>query len=718
MRLNNNILAVIIIVLLIGSLSMNLIIINQDIMTPSGKSIATLDLCINLRPVPTFENCSTDLYVYQPFHCVVNTTDYAESQNHVFFDNSTLFTVGFTTGIISFTPQFEDIGNHSVLIFVDDMSGCENSMGMDIWSFTIHDPGLNDSLQVWPESDEIPIYKYHPIRFYANYTDMMDNNSIQGANCSIEINTTGQYQTPIDMVYNNNLSVYTHTAGGGFLQGDYTFRVTCVGTGQGYGIIREEGNYTITNRPPYVYANFPNITIRQATTLFGYNLNDYFKDEDLDILSFTHFPIPNINIEINPGGDVTFRPDPWFYGNSTTFFTADDSFDTAQGNTFIIIVEQAIASPIPPTPSGAGAGPSGVAMPPCIEDWECAEWGECTPQGYQYRRCIDNNSCYTVEDMPELVQECQYIGTCYDGIKNCHSGSCETGVDCGGPCDPCPTCFDGIQNQGEEGVDCGGPCPPCKPEEPRVEEPRPIITITEETRRRGLTILSILSILGALSVIISLILHRQVMKKLAELPYPKFTGSISHVSSEARTVIAIEMARSDKQATYKQKVTKLSTAFLKLMRVHLGTEEEITLEQARDMARNIGDQKLASRIIALSETLEEAEYKKEGEEDIEKIIDNILVTIHTMIHTKVHQEQIAEAKKSPSKLQHSFIKALLDVSDSLIREKRIYSAAILVRESLIYYKSIRPSRMLKERMEETVREMNSMVQKAREESHG
>ena len=23
------------------------------------------------------------------------------------------------------------------------------------------------------------------------------------------------------------------------------------------------------------------------------------------------------------------------------------------------------------------------------------------------------------------------------------------------------TCFDGIQNQGEEGVDCGGPCPAC-----------------------------------------------------------------------------------------------------------------------------------------------------------------------------------------------------------------------------------------------------------------
>jgi len=44
------------------------------------------------------------------------------------------------------------------------------------------------------------------------------------------------------------------------------------------------------------------------------------------------------------------------------------------------------------------------------------------------------------------------------------------GVDCGGPCKPCPSCTDGIQNQGEEGIDCGGPCKPC-----------PVTTITVTT---------------------------------------------------------------------------------------------------------------------------------------------------------------------------------------------------------------------------------------------
>jgi hypothetical protein len=48
--------------------------------------------------------------------------------------------------------------------------------------------------------------------------------------------------------------------------------------------------------------------------------------------------------------------------------------------------------------------------------------------------------------------------TCSDGIQN----QGETGIDCGGPCAPCvANCSDGIQNQGETGIDCGGPCGPC-----------------------------------------------------------------------------------------------------------------------------------------------------------------------------------------------------------------------------------------------------------------
>jgi len=94
--------------------------------------------------------------------------------------------------------------------------------------------------------------------------------------------------------------------------------------------------------------------------------------------------------------------------------------------------------------------------------------------------------------------------SCEDGIQN----QGEEGIDCGGPCKPCvttsttsttttstisattssisttttsttstttttieiPTCSDGIRNQGEEGIDCGGPCKPCKKEYPGITD--------------------------------------------------------------------------------------------------------------------------------------------------------------------------------------------------------------------------------------------------------
>lgn len=52
---------------------------------------------------------------------------------------------------------------------------------------------------------------------------------------------------------------------------------------------------------------------------------------------------------------------------------------------------------------------------------------------------------------------CEPCMTCSDGIKN----QDEEGIDCGGSCDVCPTCDDGKKNQNETGIDCGGNCIPC-----------------------------------------------------------------------------------------------------------------------------------------------------------------------------------------------------------------------------------------------------------------
>lgn len=60
------------------------------------------------------------------------------------------------------------------------------------------------------------------------------------------------------------------------------------------------------------------------------------------------------------------------------------------------------------------------------------------------------------------TEEPPSVPTCEDGVQN----GDETGVDCGGSCNPCEippeeSCSDGIQNQDETGIDCGGSCPAC-----------------------------------------------------------------------------------------------------------------------------------------------------------------------------------------------------------------------------------------------------------------
>lgn len=151
-----------------------------------------------------------------------------------------------------------------------------------------------------------------------------------------------------------------------------------------------------------------------------------------------------------------------------------------------------------PSQGGGGGGGGGGAT--CTPKWGCNEWSLCQNVqrsleigiisgddyrditescsangfeegrcGYQIRTCFDNSFCNSTFFKPDFIQYCDYTATpsCVDGIKNCHDGSCELLVDCGGPCGLCSSCSDGKQNQGELGVDCGGPCPfRCPVEQP------------------------------------------------------------------------------------------------------------------------------------------------------------------------------------------------------------------------------------------------------------
>lgn len=83
----------------------------------------------------------------------------------------------------------------------------------------------------------------------------------------------------------------------------------------------------------------------------------------------------------------------------------------------------------------------------CTESWSCVTWSNCIG-GVQSRTCSDANNCENrlatggVESIIRTIKPAEEKG-----------------------CGPDESCTDGILNQGESAVDCGGPCNACPSDE-------------------------------------------------------------------------------------------------------------------------------------------------------------------------------------------------------------------------------------------------------------
>jgi hypothetical protein len=253
---------------------------------------------------------------------------------------------------------------------------------------------------------------------------------------------------------------------------------------------------TITNQNRYPY----------ITSYYPLELNNTFSGTDLIYFNISMYD-----------ADQTIPDAYWYVDNSLVQYSSGNLFDSLyysfgcgiSGNHSVKVeitdgllndsIEWNISvsyvgCPVPELTSGGGGGGGGISMG-CFEKWATEEWQicqnaqksfslgllssqdfrfiqeECSKNsfenvycGFQIRNVIDLNNCSNLISRtlkPSEIQVCYFTEnpSCNDGIKNCHDNRCETLIDCGGPCPPCPTCSDGIKNQGEEGIDCGGPCP-------------------------------------------------------------------------------------------------------------------------------------------------------------------------------------------------------------------------------------------------------------------
>lgn len=683
-RINNNVLAVILIILIFLILFSTFKILNVP-NSYTANAVANVSFCFNYPPFPVFDNCPNSSYVYQEYNCIVNTSDYFEGQNHIFSDDTVLFDINSSTGEIKFTPQSGDEGTYNITISIIDDSGCILNNASGLLNITVYPQQSNETLIIFDDSDlNNTIYKYQPIMFYANYTD--NNITVTNASCNISFEQNNVFSEWYNMSFDNSSGFYIYNSTTGFLQGDHLFKVRCKNLDQNYSYMENTSNFVITNRPPYLYHPFPNITMKQGSSVTGYNLNDYFKDNDLDLLYFSHSNPSNINIMINSEGVVTIIPEPWYYGTKTVFFYANDTFaPLVPSNAFNITVEQ-ITYPETPPSGGGGGGSSGIV---CIENWYCYDWGECLPTGIQTRKCVDLTGCNTTKNMPETVRECEYIGTCYDNIKNCHDNLCETGVDCGGPCNPCATCFDGIQNQNETGVDCGGPCDPCEKNEtktPNIEYPK---KIEEEKKQYDFTLLGIF-LSAFILALISALLHDKITPILSKLLFVKPVNKKVSLTLEANTVILLELLLKDyeeKRITYNQTLEKLFFLLQQLLRKEFSFKEEKTLEELKSFNKNFGKKykKVFENII---DNLEKASYK-DKKVDLKKLINQTLLLTYYFMNKEKYYESLNKFLDYSEKEKELLLEKILTSIDLLYHNNRLESAKVLLKEAKMYYKHLK-----------------------------
>ncbi len=267
---------------------------------------------------------------------------------------------------------------------------------------------------------------------------------------------------------------------------------------------------TITkkNRAPNITSYYPLNISSHANT--NENFNRSLKVSGNDILYFNltaydpdwtpldvYWYVDNVSAGYYEGlGQNNVSKFEYFFGcgisgNYTIKAVVTDGLlnDFVQWNISVNYIECPMSAP----GGGGGVGGGGGKLY-CKEKWGCDEWMQCENLdelvkkkwltkdvellikdrcnllnysvefcGLQNRICTDFNYCKTGFEKLPFIKECYYTKNpnCTDGIQNCHNGSCEVLVDCGGSCEACPTCHDNIQNQNEERVDCGGPCRAC-----------------------------------------------------------------------------------------------------------------------------------------------------------------------------------------------------------------------------------------------------------------
>lgn len=472
----------------------------------SGLNSSVFNFTINnvndppvLNSTPDQQLCEDWYYFYH-----INATDddilhvQCNTQHLHFYDNTSLFVIGEHTGDISLTPSASEVGFQIVRIYATDgelvdyqnvgftvIEVNDKPVLQSIGSKTIR---VNESLYINADANDEedgsdPATNLTFNVTFLTGTKFFDIDPLTGVvNVTTNDSSNGTYLVRICV---NDTRLSNPHVNATSVCGDGNSKSDC-----------EDVSITVTsaNRAPNITSYLPltNMTINETEQI---NFSVTADDPDGGLLTFYWYKggiQVAYNYSIYNFSNYTFSTSLGDAGKYNITINVSDGALNATLTWVITVVQQ--VTPTPVTPSGGGGGGGGA----CEEIWKCTDWSfcqnttatqsqlmlqnllikiidDCKKQnisgncGFQMRKCEQVSNCRMTYKRPAELQACIFtlFPSCYDGIRNCHEGKCEILADCGGPCEECPTCSDGIKNQGEDWIDCGGPCPPCKFEYPK-----------------------------------------------------------------------------------------------------------------------------------------------------------------------------------------------------------------------------------------------------------
>ncbi len=446
-----------------------------------------------LETIPNYTTESGNpLYEDQLFYMQVNASD-PDGDTLEYLDNTSLFVINSETGLVLFMPDYNDVGNYSVEIYVVD------GQTMAFQVFLMEILPVNDA-PVLGHIGAQTAYVNRTFFYDVNATDEEDGSDTETGNTNL---TFSSDSTLFIIDPKNGTIEFTPTDND---NGTYSINITVNDTS---GLTSSELvslSVVVQNRPPNITSYTP--TNPELTLYVGDSQEFSITKEDPDGTTPTVYWYVDSNLAARDTDSYVFNSSTEV--NSTIKVVVSDSEYEADHNWSVDVVSR------PPSPPGGGGGGGGGGS--CTELWVCNDWSECMVTNIQSRECEDERKCGTDNYKPKTRRLYAYtpLPTCYDKILNQN----EILIDCGGVCPPCPSCTDNTCNQGElcqicsgdecprdsKGnliPDCGGPCSPCNFPTPEIPTQPPLYKSSWKT-----------ILIVILLMIILLIISRRVIKKL------------------------------------------------------------------------------------------------------------------------------------------------------------------------------------------------------------